>query len=624
MSLVRSLLSCAILYLYSTSVQATPLDCKCSPDDTCWPSPREWQTLNNTINGKLIRAVPPGAACYKSQPTYDPTVCSSILAQWHSSSFHLQDPISIDYPTWAGDSCLPIFENGTSVNGDPRTGEKGCSIGGYPVYVVNATGPEEVVAAVKWAGERNIRVNIKATGHSFSGRSVAEGSLSIWTRNIRGIKFHSDFQSASCPGDKGDKGVQMAATIGAGEVSYDVAQELAKHGAAVVTALNNYVGLIGWLTGGGHGPLSSTYGMGSDNLIEANIVTPAGEFLTVNACENADLFWAIRGGGGGTYAVITSAVIKAFPTPQTTRWILQARLLDKSKQDQWWDLIAYFHTLLPDMKQRGFQGSYRMLGYPLTDTLVFLVTFYLYDKPSGTVEVSFESFKERLDKMVRAGSVAYSSDVFTEPSFLQAFDRVPSGEAVANVNYVLASRLLPAQPMEDIEVMARTLREIGPSLGASGAPSPSILIGCLVVNSANINLETALHPAWRKAVVHFMVGRVLPTGISSKILQDARDTMTYNWMPTLKSIAPDSGAYFNEMDAFDPDWQNVSFGPNYERLRSIKKRYDPEGLLWCFSCVGSEDWVEIEDGRLCRADGGICPALSGRGRVGTCGERGCF
>lgn len=73
------------------------------------------------------------------------------------------------------------------------------------------------------------------------------------------------------------------------------------------------------------------------------------------------------------------------------------------------------------------------------------------------------------------------------------------------------------------------------------------------------------------------------------------------------------------MDAFDPDWQNVSFGPNYKKLRAIKKKYDHEGLLWCISCVGSEDWVEIEDGRLCRADGGTCPALGGRRRVGKGG-----
>ncbi|EGC44961.1 FAD binding domain-containing protein [Histoplasma capsulatum var. duboisii H88] len=609
MILAGTLLSCAALYLCSVSAKATPLDCKCGPGDACWPSAREWQALNSTIDGKLIRAIPPASVCYKSQPTYDAAACSSILAQWHTSGFHLQDPISIDFPMWAGDSCPPIFENGTSVNGDPTAGKKGCSIGRHPVYVVNATGPEEVVTAVKWAGERNIRVNVKATGHSLTGRSTAEGSLSIWTRNIRSIKFHPKFQSASCPGGESGRQAQMAATVGAGEIGYDVIQELDKYGATAVTGGNNYVGLVGWLTGGGHGRLSSSYGMGSDNLIEANIITPTGKFLTVNACQHTDLFWAIRGGGGGTYGIITSVIIKAYPTPSTTVWKIQGQLLDKSKEDQWWDLMAYFYSLLPSMKQEGLQGYYRMIGQPFADTLVFVASFLLYDKPNGTAEALFEPFKQRLDELMRAKSVAYLSEIFTEPSFLKGYDRLVSDEPVAHVDYALGTWLLPAQPMEDVEVMAKMFKEIGPKIGGN-SPLSTILNSCFVANSANSDLETALHPAWRKAVVHLMVISAATSGVSRKSIQEVRDDMTYNKMPNLKKIAPDSAAYFNEMDPFDPDWQNVAFGPNYKKLRAIKQKYDPDTLLWCFSCVGSEDWVEIEDGRLCRAYGGICPALT--------------
>ena len=55
------------------------------------------------------------------------------------------------------------------------------------------------------------------------------------------------------------------------------------------------------------------------------------------------------------------------------------------------------------------------------------------------------------------------------------------------------------------------------------------------------------------------------------------------------------------MDPFEPEWQRVAFGENYPRLRGIKEEYDPEGALWCRGCVGSEGWVEDEEGRLCRA-----------------------
>ncbi|MBE3045505.1 FAD-binding protein, partial [Candidatus Bathyarchaeota archaeon] len=88
------------------------------------------------------------------------------------SSYHLEDPTSIDYPQWADTPCPPIFPNGTSIGGDPAAGEKGCTLGRYPSYVVNATGAEDIAAAVKWASQRNIRVNVKNTGHSHLGRSA--------------------------------------------------------------------------------------------------------------------------------------------------------------------------------------------------------------------------------------------------------------------------------------------------------------------------------------------------------------------------------------------------------------------------------------------------------------------
>lgn len=55
------------------------------------------------------------------------------------------------------------------------------------------------------------------------------------------------------------------------------------------------------------------------------------------------------------------------------------------------------------------------------------------------------------------------------------------------------------------------------------------------------------------------------------------------------------------MDPFEPEWQWSFFGPNYQRLRAVKEKYDPDGVLWCISCVGSEDWIEQADGTLCRA-----------------------
>jgi hypothetical protein len=92
------------------------------------------------------------------------------------------------YPTWANNSCDPIFANGSSITGDPHAGAKGCSLGdggggrghggGYPYYVVNASSAEQVSEALKWAARKNVRVNVKNTGHNVPGRSTGWGSLS--------------------------------------------------------------------------------------------------------------------------------------------------------------------------------------------------------------------------------------------------------------------------------------------------------------------------------------------------------------------------------------------------------------------------------------------------------------
>lgn len=80
-------------------------------------------------------------------------------------------------------------------------------------------------------------------------------------------------------------------------------------------------------------------------------------------------------------------------------------------------------------------------------------------------------------------------------------------------------------------------------------PLSTILNSCFVANSANSDLETALHPAWRKAVIHLMVISAATSGVSRKSIQEVRDDMTYNKMPNLKKIAPDSAAYFNEVSS---------------------------------------------------------------------------
>lgn len=142
------------------------------PSDPCWPSSQEWASFNETVSSRLIRTVPLASVCYKSEPNFNNEACSAILADWTSSAFHAADPASVGDLTWTNSSCLPIYPNGTSVGGDPDAGKKGCSIGNFSPYVVNATEAGHVQAAFKFAEKHNLRFNIKNTGHNPEKRFV--------------------------------------------------------------------------------------------------------------------------------------------------------------------------------------------------------------------------------------------------------------------------------------------------------------------------------------------------------------------------------------------------------------------------------------------------------------------
>lgn len=336
-----------------------------TPEDSCWPNLSEWKALNASLFGALIRGSPPASVCYASEPNFNEDACSLLRASWFDSTFHASDPVSIDYPIWTNNSCNPIYPNGTSVTGDVNAGEKGCSADTYPAYVVNATQAPQIATALKWADEKNIRVVVKATGHSYTGRSIGAGSLSIWTHHFRGIEHIEDFRPTSCSVSAPIAAVRVAAGHTGGEIQ----KYLSQYNEVIVSGANPSVGIIGWLTGGGHGFLSTTYGMGSDNLLEVTVVLPSGEIIVANPCQNSEVFFAIRGGGGGTYGVVTEVVLKTHSSPQTTMHYFSFGSLPETSDAQFFDAVGYLHAQMQRLKDGGMQGYYYVVGPPAAPSL---------------------------------------------------------------------------------------------------------------------------------------------------------------------------------------------------------------------------------------------------------------
>ncbi|KAF2679793.1 FAD binding domain-containing protein [Lentithecium fluviatile CBS 122367] len=588
-------------YFASASVvaAASSSNCKCTPRDTCWPSDKDWASLNKTLSGALIKGVPPASVCFPDQPNYGEEACAFVRSQWFNSTWHAVQPISIDYPIWANNSCNPIYPNGTSVTGDVNAGKKGCSIGNYAMYTVDATTPEQVAKSLEWAGKKNVRVVVKSTGHSYPGRSTGYGSLGIWTHNFRGIRYLPSFKPSHCPISSS----LTAARVAAGETGIDVQTEMAKHNSIVVTGANPDVGIVGWLTGGGHGWLSSAYGMGADNLLEATIVTPSGDILITNPCQHSDLFFAIRGGGGGTYGVVTEVVVKAYPTPQATMHVFQLSTLSPNITSEYWDLVSFIHTEMPRLKKGGMQGYYFIVGPPTYPVYAFYWAMALYDKPNGTVEQLMAPIEERLRN--QSHFFQYSSTVQRGDTYLDVFGSVEN-EAVANGGSAYGTWLMSPKSLADAKKTAEVFAKIGPSNDASKPNSPTsnpAILGHMIASPSPPSYyptHISMTPAWRNTLTHLVVVEGWQDGVPQATIDSVYRDITTNKIQPLRELSPDTGAYFNECDSYEPEWQKAFWGENYGALLRVKRKVDPGNVLWCRRCVGSEGLREEGDGRLCR------------------------
>ncbi|TGO08983.1 hypothetical protein BTUL_0184g00300 [Botrytis tulipae] len=270
-------------------------------------------------------------------------VCNWALASWQANTSE-----GIDYPIYTNNSCLPTDVAGYQVG-------KNCEIGGSPIYVVNATTEDQIATAMKWATERDIRIVIKGTGHDLNGRSSGANSLSIWTHNFLKPEFNASW---AILGSNSTGDVLIAGSGNNLELIYTAAYEAGK---SIVGGDAKTVGLGGYLQGGGHGPLSSQYGLGADQIHQATVITASGKILTANAEQNPDLLWAIRGGGPGTYSVVTEFVLQAHPEVSS---VVSANLEviplssgnDTATAIAAWNALEIFFQSIPDLMDTGLAG----------------------------------------------------------------------------------------------------------------------------------------------------------------------------------------------------------------------------------------------------------------------------
>jgi hypothetical protein len=423
------------------------------------------------------------------------------------------------------------------------------------------------------------------------GRSTSPNSLSIWTRHITGFNFLTDsFTPQGCPYSIFGPSV----TFGAGSYMAEINEAASLRNLTVLSAGAETVGYGGYITGAGHTPLATSYGLAADNVLEFEIVTPRGEILTINECQNQDLFWATRGGGGSTFGVITSTTVKAFPS--TTYLVMDVFFGTLPYSEAFWDAMSWW------VGQYKYLAPHRISSYGTIapNTTVdgeqfggFQGNFMLSVLSSENTTESLTAAITPLIEYVNTtwpGQFEISTNITIYAQFYDWWV-VSAGPKYAGLEIVLGSRLLDAEALSDAGQVKTALQKAIPD---QGTISPYLLGGPGVWDAVPRGGSDAVNPAWRSTLVHALLG-VSWTPLNETEKAEQLNLLTNTYVKALVDLAPNSGAYINEADPFESDFQQVFWGNNYPKLLEIKRAVDPDDVFWCTPCVGNEGWKEVDN-----------------------------
>ncbi|KAK7917502.1 FAD binding domain-containing protein [Apiospora marii] len=545
-----------------------PAGCRTTPSDAAWPQTSDWAQLNATVGGKLIQSVPLAAPCHKTlngQPSglYDEARCAALRDVWFFPETHLVDPASPMSYQFTDNSC------------NPWSGpDAPCTTGTDAVYVIKATEVSDIQAGIRFAAEKNIRLVIRNTGHDYLGKSTGAHSLSIWIHNLKSMELLDHYSSSEYTGP--------AIKLGAGVESLEAYKFADSHGLNVVGGNCPTVAMGGgFIQGGGHGPLASRHGLAADQVLEMEVVSPSGEPLKASATENTNLFWALRGGGGGTFGVVTSVTVKAFPdTIGSTASMTVPNTGDNA--DALYSAIGgWIQKALPGLVDAGAFVSWiaAPFGFMVSPAVA-----------PGLTSAELDALMQPMLDILEAAGLNYTYSSAQHATFLASYQFYQQTASWNVSDYNLGGRLLPRDL--DTDALVGAIRHISTTALLSGV-SYNVAAG---VRSPD---DVAVQPYMRKTLIGAALGTPLNyTDWSASVA--GQDQITHDLVPALARLTPNGGAYLNEADFQQPDFQRTLYGNHYQRLLEIKRKYDPKSIMYAKTAVGSEEWEERGDGRLCR------------------------
>ncbi|MGH8153817.1 MAG: FAD-dependent oxidoreductase [Rhodanobacteraceae bacterium] len=557
------------------------------PGEPDWPSAAEWGELNKRVGGRLLKLGDPLAAC-RADPSG--AACTDFFKQIRNPYYILDHANLTQTSGWV----------------DAWTSKPSA-------YAVVAESATDVAAAVNFAREHKLRLVVKGAGHSYQGTSDVPDSLLVWTHPMQDIAMHDAFVPQGCAGRVEP---QPAVSVGAGQIwahTYDAVTP--KGGRYVQGGGCLTVGVAGLVSSGGFGSWSKRYGTAAANLLEAEVVTADGKVRTINACNDPDLFWAMKGGGGGSFGVITRLTLRTHDLPDFFGVVNVT--IESSSDNAYRRLIARF----VDFYRENLFNAHWGETVHFTANNHFRVSMAFQGLGKAQAEATWKPFFD----FVRASPNAYKitapvmvaaapARTMWNPEFLRKLPDVVVADSRPNApldnivwtgdaeqsGMVLTSYasawlpqalLQPDRQKELVDALFVFTREFWVELhcnkGLAGGQPDAIAAA----------RDTATNAQVLDAFALAITGGIAPPafpgipGHEPDVAAARKDAKACaKAMQAIYKIVPDAGSYVSESDYFLKDWQRAFWGPNYARLLKVKQRYDRDGLFTVHHGVGSEAW----------------------------------
>ncbi|MBV9594115.1 MAG: FAD-dependent oxidoreductase [Actinobacteria bacterium] len=421
-----------------------------------------------------------------------------------------------------------------------------------PAAIAHCRSAADVAACVEFAAAGGAALRLRNGGHSYGGWSSGTGLVA----DLSGLNSVVVDTNA------------MTATVGGGALLANVYAQLAASNVAIGAGSCPTVGISGLTLGGGVGVLSRAYGLTCDQLRSAQIVTADGQTRTIDAQHEPDLFWALRGGGGGSFAAVTSLTFAVRPAPQMSTYFLQWPYANAGS------VFAAWQQWLPTLP-RELWATCKLLNDPGHGPKITVSGTWI---GSGSVAAALASLLAQLPKPSVSSTTtgSYGSTMLGEAgcSNQDAGSCITGALAPAKRQAFAATSSIMQQALPEAGIAAivaavgaadvASMVEGGVSFDAIGGA-----IGEVASDATAFPYRTALATVQYTATWPYAQAGLDPAPFDS-FVRGERAALS-PWLG--------SAAYVNYADASITDFAAAYWGANAARLKQIKQTYDPSNVF---------------------------------------------